>query len=381
MADSNRESIRYIKEVTWNVTPTTPAGQLVNFTSMGLVPNNDITESSIIKSNTNPAAPARTKKSAAGPLGYELQYGGPDDFMEAALRGAFATATDITATDISFTTSTNIINSIAGDFTNLVAGQWIVVSGSTANSGKHRILTWTDANNIVVETALTTEAATPSIRLKGTALVNSTTKQSFSIERHYEDLTTTFESYTGCRVSEMNLSLGTAAIAAGSVALTGIPQTPASSTIFTGTDVAAVTTVSMNTVGDVKGVYKDGVLLTDDITQFDINITTNSTDLDAISSDTAIEISQGSIGVSGTLNLYKDGNVYALLADSFTTIGLAVVVEDAAGNGYVFDIPSVKISGGAENGGLNGQTSDNFTFAAFENSTNTNTITITKYPA
>lgn len=378
MSDGNRESLGFIKEVTFG---TNPGGtkQLLNFTSNSLIPSNETTASAIVKSNTNPASPVRTKKAAAGSIGYELQYGGPDAFMEAALRGAFATTTDITATDISFTASTNVINSVGGDFTNLVAGQWIKVAGSSANSGYHRILTKTDANNITVETALTTEAAGPSIELKGTPLVNSTTKQSFSIERNFEDITQ-FEIYTGCRVTEFGLTLGTSAIAAGSISLSGIPGTPSGSSSFSGST-AAVTTDSMNTVGNVKGVYVDGAATTVDVTQFDINITTNSSDLDAIGSDTVIDIAQGSIGVSGTLNLYKEDSAFALLADGFTTVNLAVVVEDAAGNGYIFDIPAVKLSGGAENSGLNSQISDNFTYEAFEDSTNVNTISITRYAA
>ena len=72
---------------------------------------------------------------------------------------------DITATDISFDTSDDSINSVSTDFSGVAVGQTITVSGSVANS-TDLIVATVSAHKITVTTNLTTEIAGPSISIK-----------------------------------------------------------------------------------------------------------------------------------------------------------------------------------------------------------------------
>lgn len=72
---------------------------------------------------------------------------------------------NITATDISFDTSDDSINSVSTDLSGLAVGQTVTVTGSSANSADLIVATVT-ANKVTVTTNRTTESAGASITLK-----------------------------------------------------------------------------------------------------------------------------------------------------------------------------------------------------------------------
>ena len=79
-----------------------------------------------------------------------------------ALRPPFA----FTATNISFTSGTKTIACATADFTSLLIGQVITISGSAANSGDKTIATVAaDGKSLTITAAVTTEAAGPSVTI------------------------------------------------------------------------------------------------------------------------------------------------------------------------------------------------------------------------
>lgn len=380
-AKANRESIGFIAETTWGETPSTPQKQYLNFTSTTLGQTNDSVMSEIIRSDTNVAGTIRTGINPGGDLGFELQYGGVDPFMEAALRNNFATALNVTATTISAANADNSFNDSGSGFGNAVAGQWIKVSGfaNAANNGYFRVVTAAAGKLVVAGGTLTDEAATPSVTIKGQFLKNGVTDKSFTFERHFEDVTQ-FISMTGLRVSNFNLSLGLSAISSGSVSFLGKQAAQSTSTIFSST-AAAVTTESMNTVNDIKFIFIDDSLVTSDLTQLDLSISTNAQALKKLGALASAEVSTGSIAVTGTIGEYfEDASLLSRSLD-FTETHLSFVIEDAAGNGYVFDMPSCRISGSPDNPGKDQQITVPYGFEATYDATTAMTIGITRIPA
>jgi len=365
MARTNREQVGFIEETTWGTTPATPTGQLLNYTNMTLGQQNNTTQSAFVRSDTNVAGTIRVGTDTGGDLGIELQYGAYDLIgFEGVLRNTWGTGTDVTATDISFADSDNSINSTGGDFGDLVAGQWIRVSGSTSNDGYYAIQTATSANKIIIAGAtLTTEAAGDSVTVKSQQITNGTTDKSYSIERGFLDITQ-YLSFTGCRVASMNLSFGLQAIANGSISFLGKSGASAGSTIWNSTT-AASTNESMNTVNNIKGVYIDGVATTVDLAGLDFTVTTNAEQLNKIGQLAATDIVTNSIGVTGTLTEYFEDATFLNKALNFTEFRLTIIVGDEDGNDYAFDFPSCRIGQGSpDNGGINQTITTPYQFTA-----------------
>jgi hypothetical protein len=74
---------------------------------------------------------------------------------------------ELTKTDISFANSDSSINSTTTDLSGLLSGQWVEVTGSTANSGWHQLSADSSASKIEVVTVITDESAGPSISIVG----------------------------------------------------------------------------------------------------------------------------------------------------------------------------------------------------------------------
>jgi hypothetical protein len=355
MSRANREAVAYIAESTWGVTPSTPVGQLVNFTSTSLSQQNETTNSNFVRADTNIAGNIRTGTSVGGDIGIELQYGAYDDFLAGALRSAWGTATAISETDVSFAASDDSINSVGGDFTDLIVGQAIKVSGAAqaANNGYFIIATKPSANKItVLGASLTDESAGATVVIKSALLKNGNTDKSFTVQRDFQDISQRI-AFTGCRVSQMALNFGLKSIAGGSISLLG-KEAAASGTSIWSSTTAAATTQSMNTVNDVKGVYIDGVAITSALAGFDFSITTNAEQINKIGQLAATDVNTGSIGVTGTLTEYLEDLSLLDYGFNFTEFRLTVVTEDEAGNGYIFDFPSCRIGAGSpDNGGIN----------------------------
>jgi len=381
MARSNREQVGFIEEATWGTTPATPTGQLLNVTSNSLAQQNQTTNSAFIRSDTNIAGNIRTGTETSGDIGIELQYGGYDDLLEGALRNEWGTATAVTATDISFTNATRVINSVAGAFGDLVAGQWIRVSGSDSNDGYYPVVTATDANNIVVGGAdLTDESASASITIKSQVLSNGVIEKSYTFERGFLDISQ-YMVMTGCRVGAMSLSFGLQAIAGGSISLLAKSSTASGATGWNST-AAAATTQSMNTVDSIKGVYVDGVAATVDLAGFDFSITTNAEQLNKIGQLAATDIVTNSIGVTGTITEYFEDLTFLNKAIGFTEFRLTIIVGDEDGNDYAFDFPSCRIGQGApDNGGINQTLTTPYQFEATLSGTLGYTVAVSRLVA
>lgn len=384
MSLSNRESLGYIAEVTWG---TNPGGtkQLINFTDNSIGQSNETTASNIIRSDTNRHGTIRTAISPGGSVGIELMYGGYDDFIQGALRNTWAAAVTITAATLSAASSDNSFNDSGNGFVSagFVAGQWIKVSGftgNTANNGYFRVTSVAAGKLVVTGGTLVDDSAGESVTIKGTLLKNGTTEKSFTFERSFADITQ-FDLVTGLRVTEMSLDFNLSSIATGSISFLGKQATASGSSGFSGST-AAATTDSMNTIDNIRGVYVDGVLVTTDLTQISLGISTNGEARRAIGSLPSVGVRTGSIAVTGTMTEYFEDTTLLAKARAYTDFSLAFIVADAAGNAYVFELPTVNINtGNPDNPGLDQDITIPYGLEATYNSTYGATIGVTRIPA
>lgn len=384
MSNSNRTQVRYLKESSWGVTPGSAMTNM-NVTSESLGQSTDVQNSQFIRSDTNIAGVVRTAISAGGSLGIELQYGAYDTFYEGALRSTFGTAVSISSTAISAASSDNSYNRSSGSFVsdNVVAGQWIKVSGfaTAANNGYCKVVSVASGKIVVAGLTLVNESSGPTVVMKGALLKNGSTDASFTLEKEFADVTE-FVAFTGMRVGSASLNITPGSIITGEFAFQGKSATASGATVGTGSANAAATTTSMNAVDNVKKIYLDNGVSTLDVTELTLNISTNPRTQNAVGSLPAVGIGTGSIEVTGTFNSYFESRAQYEKYLNFTSESITFVVEDAAGNAYVFDMPTARYTdGNPQAGGINQDVILPLNFSATYNSTFGGTIGITRMPA
>jgi len=289
----------------------------------------------------------------------------------------------VTAITISASDADNSFNDSGSGFGSIVPGEWIKTSGFTAaaDNGYFKVLSATAAKIIVVGGLLVTESAGQSRTVKqGSSIVNGVTKNSFNLERTYSDLTTELALYVGCMINQLDLTVGTNAIVTGSLGVMGKIETSETASGGAGYDAANGNEI-LNSIDHVVGVYENALAI--DILDFNLSLVNNLRERLKIGTLGAFDIGTGQVQVTGTFTAYYQSKT---LYDKFLDFGntsLAKVFQDTAGNGYVIDLPAVKITDAARHAGAG--MGDDFkvpcTWQAYRESTEDITIRIVRFAA
>jgi len=387
MSDSSRTQVRIYKETTWGETPSTSNKMTdLNVTSESLSQQTNTARSQNIRSDTNTSSVNRLGISAQGDIGVEMNFGsGLDLLLAAVMRGTFASDVGITgATTIAAVATGNKLTDSANGFTNVVVGQFIQVSGLTQLTDPVFVRVTAKASNGEIDVeghTFTDESAGQAVTIKGSALVNATTNQSFLVEVERTDITS-FKYFTGMRVGQNQFSFTPNSLVTGSFGLRGKQMQTATATQGDGSPNAAATTRSMNAVDNVQGVFKGGALSTLDITNFTFSINPALRDQQAIGNLANVGIGTGTITAQVQLEAYMEDKTLLDEYLAFTETDLAIAVQDNAGNAYVFDFPSCVPTQGEDNtGGLDSDVTNSLTYEAFLNTTLNGTVGITKIAA
>jgi hypothetical protein len=385
MSNGSSTQARIYRETTWAETPSTSNKMTdINITSESLTQSTNTEQSKNIRADGNISNVNRVGISASGDIGVEMNFGsGLDLLFEGSLRNLFATPFTVTGTGIAAVASGNKFTDSGNGFTNVVVGQFIKASGfvasSGANNGYYRVIAKASAGEITVEgKALINETAGTSRTLKGTLLKNGVTDQSFLLEIERNDIAT-FKYFTGMRVGQCQFGFTPNSLVNGSFGLRGKEMKVATTTQGDGSPNAAAVTRSMNSVDNVKAVFKGSALSTLDITNFSFTISPQLRDQPAINNLAMVGIGSGTQTAEITLEGYLEDNVFLQEYLNFTQTSLALVAEDAAGNAYVFDFPTVVPSNGDNStSGINTDVLQKFTYMASINTALGATIGITK---
>lgn len=103
MSESNRVALRYIPEVTYGTTPTDGVWQALRFNGESLTATPDVVVSEEIRSDRHISDQLQTGLTVGGGFNFELSANSFDDFIEAALCGAWtADVLKVGTTDYQF---------------------------------------------------------------------------------------------------------------------------------------------------------------------------------------------------------------------------------------------------------------------------------------
>lgn len=159
-AESNRASLKYIREASWGTTPTSGDVKELRFTKSALEASKDTKVSEEIRADRMVPSIIEVAASSGGDIDGEFSAGSYDDFMEAFLLSYFSTpvnffqvkGTAVTVTD------TDEVTLVGGDYTKYITvGQYIKLEGFTDldNNGYFEVATktFTGGNTVVTVTA------------------------------------------------------------------------------------------------------------------------------------------------------------------------------------------------------------------------------------
>ena len=354
LAISNRAKLQYIAESTFGQTPATPEFDVLRYNGESLNYNINNIISDEIRSDRMTSDLIQVQADSSGDINFELSYGAFDDFLAAGLADAWSTAVAISATDIDAANADNSFNTAMGDFVadGIVVGQWVEVRGFTdpANNGYFRVTSVASGKIVVAGGTLVTEAAGNTITIGGSLVRNGVTPLSFSVQKVLEDLTPNqYILFRGMRVGQIQLAFETASILTGTFSFMGL-SSKSDTTGETGQSSDPATPLNnevMNATGNVQSVWIDDVLASGTyFNTFNLNINGNLRPQDALGSLPHIGIALSRMEVTADAELYfQDDTEYAkYLAASF--LAVSFLVEDNAGNAYIFTLPRCKYETG-----------------------------------
>jgi hypothetical protein len=147
LAASNRVGLRYIEEVTFGTTPSTPAFNELRYTGEGLNYNISNVTSDEIRADRMTSDLVQVSGDASGDINVELSYDAYDELLEGVMASTWSAQLAVSETDIDAATADDSFNTAGGDFVadGLIVGKWFKVDGFTDTSinGFYRAVTVT----------------------------------------------------------------------------------------------------------------------------------------------------------------------------------------------------------------------------------------------
>jgi hypothetical protein len=389
MSTSSRHALYAIPEVTYGVTPATPAFVAVRHTgtTLGTTKSTHISEE--LRADRQISDFRHGTKQVGGDLKFELSYGSFDQLLEATLGGTWTVkAAPRTAITISASSVDNSINDSANLLPLLAAGDRVTIAGFTGTAGNNQtglIVVSSTVSKMVLSggNALVTDAAGESVTVTTLTyqLKAGTVRRSFSVMRHFSDLQAgdkPFHLYTGVELNTMNLTIPSDGIVNGTFGVMGKTQTLSTTGVAGQTLGSASTTRVMDSF---TGTITEGGVSLAIATEITLTLENGLEPRFAIGTDSVI--GNGVIGrsnLTGQLTAYFEN---ATMLEKFlneTGSSLLFTIVDRTGNSYRFNIPSIVYNGGQPDTQGQGSITLAIPFQAILDSTTASNIVIDRNP-
>lgn len=287
--------------------------------------------------------------SASGGVNFEMSYGSYDDLIEASLMGTWGTPVNISAagSEISLSTSGDTVTSSdTGQFSGIVVGQWIRLSGFSASGGANNgyyLVTAKTGDELAVTPAIAAnETSTSAVKIEGTLLRNGTVRRSFTLQKRITDVSpVVYHNFFGMRSNTMELAFTVGAILTGSFGFLGRNDEMLEAAISGQTDGSASTTDSMNSASGISDVRQDNTVR-NGIRSMNLSVSNNMREQKELGLLGSAGIAEGKFNVTGTSELYFRNRDDYLKFRGNQTFSSSFRVFDVAGNAYIFTWPRQK---------------------------------------
>jgi hypothetical protein len=204
-----------------------------------------------------------------------------------------------------------------------------------------------------------------------------TTRRSFTIERHHEDITRWLRA-TGCHFNTMSLSVAPNSMVTGSFGVIGKDFTIATSAIVGATYGAESTTAPFDSFTGTISEGGSGIAV---VTALELSIDNGMEAIYVVGDDTTLEPSIAKSTITGSLSVYLENTSLIEKFVNETGSSIQFVLTDAAGNDYTFDLPNVKYNSGNPEVGGPGAVTASLDFVALYDSGEDTNLKITRTAA
>lgn len=359
------KQLTYKAESTWNTAAGTSGAQRLRRVAADLNLKKDTFESNEIVTTYQRNDFRHGLRRVEGSINGELSPATYKDFIQAAVRRAFAaiTATTSVALTIAGSGPTYTVTRGTGSF--LTDGYKVgyvvrlsVGSLNAANISKNLLivdLTATIATVMPLNgVALVAEGPISGCTVTATGKttyvpITGHTDTSFSIEQFYNDLTLS-ELYTGCKVDQLDIGLPPSGMASIGIKLLGGDVTTASSAYFS-------SPTNETTTGILAGV--NGILAVQGskvatLTGLNFSIKGNMSGEAVIGSTTYADITEGMVMIDGSFTALFDSATmrdYFINETEISIIAALTASPAAAADFMTFSFPRVKVGGADKSDG------------------------------
>jgi hypothetical protein len=198
-ADSNRTGLRYIRETSFGVKPTSGDTKQLRFTSSALAAAKETVVSDEIRADRMVSSVAEVGATSGGDIGFEFAAGTVDDFLEAFLAGDWTTDVNHAETYVGSTVewTANDTLTVQGETPGYEAGDYIKVQGflNPANNGYFEVDSISGANITVTTTTSVSEQGRATSRVadaNDVVVLNSTTISTVAADDQFASSGTEF---------------------------------------------------------------------------------------------------------------------------------------------------------------------------------------------
>jgi hypothetical protein len=389
---ANRVKLAYKKETTWGVTPTgSPVLQDLRFIGETLHQETEFIQSEEIVADREITDVIKAGLHAAGDTKHHWSHLSFDEFFVAALMSSgWSTAYKVgPITTMTANGTTQRFEDSANGFTNIKKYTWIKVSGSWSNYqniGYFKVDDvdasggWVEVSHGVED--LITESPGPSdaTMVNGPDITEGTTMSSYSVEREFTDIATTFRLFNGLTPSGMTLEVKESGIIGITFNWLGQKEQAKTATFGSGTNDPPNTRKIMSTPTNMYAVFEGGEKAA--IRTMTLNLANNlrqQTQCDEIGPQS---LGVGSCTVTGNATFYFKTATLANKYLNNTPTSLAFHILDltaATTKMYTLELMRLKMtSAPVQAEGLNTDVIVNANFQAYKHEDEGKTIRIAK---
>lgn len=358
MSDASRHKMSAIAEVTYGLTPATPALKIIRHTGTNLGLSKTTIVSEEIRPDRQIEDMRHGTKQIAGDIMAEVSYASHDDFLEAALCGTWAVkAAPYAAATISAASGDNSINDSANGLPVLTAGDKVTIAGFTGtpanNKAKYVVVSSTNAKMVLAidadHVALVTDAAGESVTVTALTFVlkAGVQRRSFSILRQFTDQdggAKPFYRYMGAEVNKLALTVAVNAIVKAVYSFIGQDMAAPSTT-----EPADTTYVDPNTNSPMdafSGIIYEGGSPIAVVTELSVALENGIGTRFVVGSELTIRPGIQRSNCTANLTVYFEDSSMVEKFVNETTSSLVFYLGDLAGNKYRVTLPRLKYTGG-----------------------------------
>lgn len=347
ITSTNYTDISYIKEITAGITPATPAMQIIPTKGSSLQGNTTTVVSEVIRSDRQIDDLIVVDQEVSGAIEYELSYDPYKPLLESLLQNTAISGTLTAQTDVTFTITTNVINTGATDLSALKAGQYVLVSGATnsENNGTFQLLSDASATELTLLTTagLVTEAAGASVTITAYSVRNGVAvPDNYTFLKHITGIATpVLMYYRGCQVSSASMNFETGSILSGSINVMGLTEDVTETAIAGQTKTEPPSYTLLNSVSSL--VFESTGLSADTTFQsMNLTIDNNINSAKAIGVLGSADLASFTLNVTATINVYFEDKVAYDAYLQSTSFSISAIATDGDGNKLIISMPYCK---------------------------------------